>query len=210
MLSVNRLSFFPSFFSSPSVSRVRVWFSDFKQRHFCLKLWKMPWHIWILSDAARGALEGGKLGPAAPNCWLTRGAARRRAPRSDSAILPPRSVRINRSPAATPPPTPFRRPPRQSILTACAPGPHPYVIFMQHCRTGAVCTASAAHCKSQPTACARRHTAAPETCSLPSGSIHRPRHPSGCQIGVRSAPPPLSAHAFCAGAPAASSLQLHR
>ena len=62
---------------------------------------------------------------------------------------------------------------------------------MQHCRTGAVCTASAAHCKSQPTACARRHTAAPETCSLPSGSIYRPRYPSGCQIGVRSAPPPF-------------------
>ena len=208
------LSVEPSFFllHPLSLSRVRVWFSDFKQPHFCLKLWKMPWHIWILSDAARGALEGGKLGPAAPNCWLTRGAAPGRAPRSDSesGAAKPRSVRRNRSPAVRPPPTPFRRPPRQSILTACAPGPHPYVIFVQPCRTGAVRTASAAHCKANPQP-ARGGTLQ----RLRLAAFHqdpyigRDTPPSG-QICVQLCSPPPSAHAFCAGAPAASSLQLHR
>ena len=87
------LSVEPSFFllHPLSLSRVRVWFSDFKQPHFCLKLWKMPWHIWILSDAARGVAvtEGEKLareGPEfladrAPRAPARRGATARSYPR---------------------------------------------------------------------------------------------------------------------------------
>ena len=70
MLSVQP-SFFLLHLTEPCSS---VWFSDFKQPHFCLKLWKMPWHIWILSDAARGVAvtEGEKLAREGPNSWLNK------------------------------------------------------------------------------------------------------------------------------------------
>ena len=39
----------------------------------------MPWHIWILSDPARGALEGEKLAPAKALLAHTPAARRREA-----------------------------------------------------------------------------------------------------------------------------------
>ena len=97
--------------------------------------------------------------------------------------------------------TPFGRPPRRSVP-----------VHQDHARLSFPCHAvglapralhTPQNAKATRQACARRRTAAPETCSLPPGSTLGPRSPSGCEIRARSAPPPFLA--LCT----AAHLQLH-